>query len=227
MDKKQMLENIKAHIGELAELKKKSMAIWDEERAVTSLMMRDVIALKYGEECVKKVEALVGKTFVVQDSCAEFSILTVARLVWEKWEVQVYGDGMEHRSYGCYQSSHVTLKYDDLMDIDKMFVECNGDPRKIIGDYYEERRKAELERSANIINQTYSGYVTKASEYLAGKPPKRNTLSLDSDTDYDRPTSMLPDEAGVRWSKLCELAGEPIEDEELTDVLEEEDCDNE
>jgi len=204
MDKKERVEKIRKNLEGFVELRRQSHEIWDKQAHAVSEAMREILAL-VNPDIVEKVEGYVGKTIMGIDSCKDFFIITVDRVKFEKWELHLYGRGVEQVSYGIRTMDSVTLKYEELPMIDSRFDIAKDDPKTYVTEYIEKRRKLAMEAATEQIREKFDKMGQDALDFLDGK--ERVNHCLDIATDRETFSSIVRDETGFSWGEICRTAG--------------------
>lgn len=204
MDKKERVEKIRKKLEGFVELRKQSHEIWDKQAQAVSEAMREILAL-VNPDIIEKVEGYVGKTIMGIDRCNDFFIITVDRVKFEKWELHLYGRGVEQVSYGIRTMDAVTLKYEELPMLDSKFDIAKDDPKTYVTEYLEKRRSLAMEAATAQIRDKFDKMSQDAMDFLDGK--ERVNRCLDIATDQETFSSIVRDETGFGWGEICRAAG--------------------
>ena len=222
MDKKERVEKIRKSLEGFVALRRQSYELWDKQSAAVSDAMREILALVI-PDIVEKVEGYVGKTIMGVDNCKDFFIITVDHVKFEKWELHLYGRGVEQVPYGIRTMDSVTLKYEELPMIDSKFDIAKDDPRKYVTEYLEKRRAQAMEAATAKVRDKFDKMAQEALDFLDDK--ERVNHCLDISSDQETFSSIVCDETGFRWGAICRAAGvecpedPPLCDERAADQL--------
>lgn len=174
-------------------------------------------------DAVKHLEDMVGHKIQYVEKDGDVIILSVKSLTFEKWEVNLIGEGVRYTDrYSSPLSglSYVTIKYDSLNEVlDKIKIADTATVEDLVA-HVEKMRAAQLAEATKKINDKYDEVVESI----------RNMREPEEAEDFT--TRFKPDRLHeityFRWSDLVREFGTAEDKKALepvpVDVLEEDDC---
>ncbi len=174
-------------------------------------------------DAVKHLEGMVGHKIQHVEKDGDVVILSVKSLKFEKWEVNLLGEGVRYtdrHSSPLSGLSCVTIKYDSLKEVlDKIKVADTSTVEDLVA-HVEKIRAAQLEEATKKINDKYDKVVESI----------RNMKEPEEAEDFT--TRFYPDPLHeityFRWRDLVREFGTEEDKKALepvpVDVLEEDNC---
>jgi hypothetical protein len=113
-------------------------------------------------DAVKHLEGMVGHKIQHVEKDGDVIILSVKSIKFEKWEVNLLGEGIRYTdSYASPISelSYVTIKYDSLKEVLEMIKVADTATVEDLVSHVEKMRAAQLEEATKKINDKYDKVV--------------------------------------------------------------------
>lgn len=113
-------------------------------------------------DAVKHLEGMVGHKIQHVEKDGDVIILSVKSIKFEKWEVNLLGEGIRYtdsHSSPLSELSYVTIKYDSLKEVLEMIKVADTATVEDLVSHVEKMRAAQLEEATKKINDKYDKVV--------------------------------------------------------------------
>lgn len=171
-------------------------------------------------DAVKHLEGMVGHKIQHIEKDGDVVILSVKSLKFEKWEVNLLGEGVRYtdrHSSPLSELSCVTIEYNSLNEVTEILKVADTSTVEDLVAHVEKMRAAQLEEAAKKINDKYDGVIASIRNMKEPEEAEDFTSCFDPDP--------LDGITYVRWSDLVREFGTEEDKKMLepvpVDVLEE------
>lgn len=213
-EKSQQLSIIKAEIDKYTAQDNECRRVYDEQRKSEDRINRAVRILAGYADLVKKVDAFVGKTvwFCEHGDTSEnrVFIMTIEKVVFEKWEVTFVGQGVEICSPAhTFRSSGFSIKNNILQKaIDERWItEATDNAEEFIKTVIAERDAA-IKEKVERITKDYQDTVDALRKFVSGEtaPEEPKSLNLFSRA-HSHEDTVMDHVCQYNWSQLVRSFG--------------------
>lgn len=174
-------------------------------------------------DAVRHLEDMVGHKIQHVEKDGDVILLSVKSLKFEKWEVNLIGEGVRYtdrHSSPLSELSYVTIKYDSLNDVPKMIKVADTSTVEDLVTHVEKMRAAQLEEVTKKINDKYDSVIESIRNMK--EPEEAEDIAS---CFYPDP---LHEITYFRWGDLVREFGTEEDKKALepvpVDVLEEDNC---
>lgn len=174
-------------------------------------------------DAVKHLEDMVGHKIQHIEKDGDVILLSVKSLKFEKWEVNLIGEGVRYtdrHSSPLSELSCVTIKYDSLNEVLEMIKVADTATVEDLAAHVEKMRAAQLEEATKKINDKYDSVIESIRNMKEPEEAEDFTSRFHPDP--------LHEITYFRWSDLVREFGTEEDKKALepvpVDVLEEDNC---
>ena len=218
----ELLKKVRDGLARYNEAHKVSHNDWDKEAKIVDELNHTLWKAIF-PDVVKHLEDMVGHKIQHVEKDGDVILLSVTSLKFEKWEVNLIGEGVRYtdrHSSPLSKLSYVTIQYDSLNEVlDKIKIADTSTVEDLVAPV-EKMRAAQLEEATKQINDKYDSVIDAIRNM---KEPKE-VVSL-ADRFHPDP---LHEITYFRWSDLVREFGTDEDKKALepvpVDVLEEDNC---
>lgn len=213
-EKSQQLSIIKEEIDKYTAHDNECHRVYDEQRKSEDRINRAVRILAGYADLVKKVDAFVGKKvwYCEHGDASEnrVFIMTIEKVVFEKWEVTFVGQGVEICSpTNTFRMSGFSIKNDMLQTaLDEHWItEATDNAEEFIKTVIAERDAA-IKEKVDRITKSYQDTVDALRKFVSGETtpeePKYTNLFSRAHTHED---AVMDHVCQYNWSQLVRAFG--------------------
>lgn len=218
----ELLQKIRDGLTSYNEARKVTYNDWNNESKIVD-EINHTLWKAILPDAVKHLEDMVGHKIQYVEKDGDVILLSVTSLKFEKWEVNLIGEGVRYTGRHSSPLSglpRVTIKYDSLKEVLEMIKVADTATVEDLVAHVEKMRAAQLEEATKKINDKYDKVVESI----------RNMKEPEEAEDFT--TRFHPDPLHeityFRWGDLVREFGTE-EDKKalepaLVDVLEEDNC---
>lgn len=213
-EKSQQLSIIKEEIDKYTAHANECHLMYDEQRKSEDRINRAVRILAGYADLVKKVDAFVGKKvwYCEQGDASEnrVFIMTIEKVVFEKWEVTFLGQGVEICSpTNTFRMSGFSIKNDMLQKAiaEHWITEATDNAEEFIKTVIAERDAA-IKENADRITKDYQDTVDALRKFVSGEtvPEEPKTLNRFSRA-HTHEDAVMDHVCQYNWSQLVRSFG--------------------
>lgn len=213
-EKSQQLSIIKEEIDKYTAHDNECRRVYDEQRKSEDRINRAVRILAGYASLVHKVDAFVGKKVWYCEhgntSQNRVYIMTIEKVVFEKWEVNFLGQGVEIcSSEHTYRCSGFSIKNHMLQKaLDEHWItEATDNAEKFIIDVIAERDAA-IQANIDRIKKAYQDTVDALRKFVSGEtaPEEHKSLNLFS-RSHTHEDAVMDHVCQYSWSQLVRSFG--------------------
>lgn len=174
----ELLKKVRDGLARYNEARKVAHNDWDNESKIVDEINRAIWGAIL-PDAVKHLEDMVGHKIQHVEEDGAVIILSVKSLKFEKWEVNLLGEGVrytDHHSSPLSKLSYVTITYDSLKEVlDKVKIADTATVEDLVA-HVEKMRAAQLEEATRQINDKYDNVIEAIRNM---KEPKEVTSFAD------------------------------------------------
>lgn len=213
-EKSQQLSIIKEEIDKYTAQDNECHRVYDAQRKSEDRINRAVRILAGYADLVKKVDAFVGKKVWYCEhgntSQNRVYIMTIEKVVFEKWEVTFLGQGVDIcSSEHTYRCSGFSIKNDMLQKaLDEHWItESTDDAKECIKEVIAER-DAVIKENVDRITKAYQDTVDALRKFVSGgtSPEEHKSLNLFSRA-HTHEDAVMDHVCQYSWSQLVRSFG--------------------
>jgi len=213
-EKSQQLSIIKEEIDKYTALDKECDRVFDEKHKSEDRINRAVRVLAGYADLVKKVDDFVGKKVWYCEhgdtSESRVYIMTIEKVVFEKWEVNFLGQGVEICSPAhTYRGSGFSIKNDILQKaIDEHWItEATDNAEEFIKKVIAERDAA-IKETVDRITKAYQDTVDAMRKFVSGETAPEEPKYLDlCSRAHSHEDTVMDHVCQYNWSQLVHSFG--------------------
>lgn len=197
----ELLKKVRDGLARYNEARKVSHNDWDKESKIVDEINHNLWKAIL-PDAVKHLEDMVGHKIQHVEKDGDVILLSVTTLKFEKWEVNLIGEGVRYtdrHSSPLSELSYVTIKYDSLNEVLGRIKIADTATVEDLVAHVEKMRAAQLEEATKQINDKYDSVIDAIRNM---KEPKE-VVSL---ADHFHPDP-LHEITYFRWSDLVREFG--------------------
>lgn len=213
-EKSQQLSIIKEEIDKYTAQDNECRRVYDEQRKSEDRINRAVRVLAGYADLVKKVDAFVGKKVWYCEhgdtSQNRVYIMTIEKVVFEKWEVTFLGQGVEIcSSEHTYRCSGFSIKNDVLRKaLDGNWItEATDNAEECLKEVIAERDAA-IKEKIDRITKAYQDTVDALRKFVSGETSPEEHISLNLfSRSHSHEDTVMDHVCQYSWSQLVRSFG--------------------
>ena len=157
----ELLKKVRDGLARYNEARKVTHNYWGKEAKIVD-ELNHTLWKAILPDAVKHLEDMVGHKIQHVEKDGDVILLSVTSLKFEKWEVNLVGEGVRYtdrHSSPFSELSYVTIKYDSLNEVlDKIKVADTATVEDLVA-HVEKMRAAQLEAATKQINDKYDSVI--------------------------------------------------------------------
>lgn len=218
----ELLKKVRDGLARYNEARKTTHNDWNNESKIVDELNHTLWSAIL-PDAVKHLESMVGHKIQHIEKDGDVIILSVKSLKFEKWEVNLLGEGVRYtdrHNSPLSGLSCVTIKYDSLKEVLEMIKVADTATVEDLVEHVEKMRAAQLEAATKQINDKYDKVVESIRNMKEPEEAEDFTFRFHPDP--------LHEITYFRWGDLVREFGTEEDKKALepvpVDVVEEDNC---
>ena len=217
-EKKKALQEIEFFLREYKRTDYMLAKLWREQHEIESAINERVHQIFDRNNMIDRVKSFEGKKIMYNADEKRIEILNVSKVILDKWEVRLGGEGVQIDDERIWKAYGITIKYDQLeKELGKITIVNDDMTYDMLVEAIECKRKDQLKEAKEYIDKHYDGMLKEFKTYYDARE-KPEELEL-HDLSFGG-SDLLDKIANVSLNRLRSFVLKVPDPDERFDVLE-------
>lgn len=201
MNKKEIIDQIRATLAECNDLLSKASGIYEEVSIKKSHAIRCILQLIH-PDVVTSADAMIGKVATGIDHVGRFFSISCETIQFRQAELALFGRGVRYVPGGAHAISEICIPYTELSALDLKFDFTKDDLRKNVAEYIEKAHLAEAASAKERIDRKFFEMADSIDAFLQGGVPLQKQTDAPGDTGTSGLEHDIYDITGFNWQEI-------------------------
>lgn len=169
-EKKKALEEIEFFLREYKRTDYMLAKQLSEQHEIESAINERVHRILGDKNIIERVKSFKGKKIMYSSVENDIKIINVNNVMLDKWEVSIYGDGVQIDGDRIWEAYGITINYDQLeKELEKITIVTDDTTYDMLVHTIECKREDRLKEAKAFIDQKYDSVLKEFKTYYDSK----------------------------------------------------------